>query len=107
MTLSTVVPLTDWNFPSEVLQSTAPVLIYFWADWSGPCKKIAPLLDELAEQYNDHFKIGAINIDEQPALAAAYGIRAVPTLVLLRRGQVAEHIVGPRCKRDLEESFVR
>jgi thioredoxin 1 len=105
MTTSPVLTLTEANFSSEVLQSTAPVLILFWAEWCGPCKTIVPVLDELADQYDDRVKIGRINIDEQPALATEYGVRAVPTLVLLRRGQVADQIVGLRSKRDLEESF--
>lgn len=105
MTSSTVLTLTEANFSSEVLQSAAPVLVLFWAGWCGACKTIAPVLDELADQYDDRVKIGRINIDEQPALTAEYGVRAVPTLVLLRRGQVADQIVGLRSKRDLEDSF--
>jgi thioredoxin 1 len=105
MASSTVVTLTDWNFSSEVLQSSAPVLVYFWAEWCGRCKTIAPILDELADQYEDRVKIGRINIEEQPALAAEYDIRAIPTLLLLCQGQVADQIVAPRCKRDLEDSF--
>jgi thioredoxin 1 len=105
MAFSTVVTLTDWNFSSEVLHSSAPVLVHFWAEWCGRCKTIAPILDDLADQYQERFKIGKINIDEQPALAAAYDIRAIPTLLLLCQRKVADQIVGPRCKRDLENSF--
>jgi thioredoxin 1 len=105
MRLSGMVILNDGNFAAEVLQSTAPVLVYFWAEWCANCKRIAPVLDELAGQYEDRVKIGKINIDEHPALAAEYGIRATPTLLLMSQGQVADQIVGLSNKRDLEESF--
>jgi thioredoxin 1 len=105
MTFATVVTLTKGNFSSEALQSSSPVLVYFWAEWCGPCKTIAPVLDELADEYEDRVKIGKINIDEQPALATEYGIRAVPTLLLFRQGQVADQIVGLRPKHDIVEIF--
>ncbi|MBI3417239.1 MAG: thioredoxin [Verrucomicrobia bacterium] len=105
MTLSIVVTLTEDNFSTEVLQSSAPVLVYFWAEWCGPCKTIAPALEELADQYEERVKIAKVNIDEQPALAAEYGVRAIPTLLLLRRGQVADQFVGPRSRFDLAECF--
>jgi thioredoxin 1 len=98
--------LTQANFAREVIQSSTPVLVYFWAEWCSPCKTIAPFLDELADEYDGRVKIGKVNIDEQPELTAEYGVRAVPTLLLLRRGQVVgDKIVGLHCKRDLEESF--
>jgi thioredoxin 1 len=105
MTLSTVVTLTEGNFSSEVLQSSAPVLVYFWAEWCGRCKTIEPVLEELADQYADRVKIGKINIDDQSSLATEYGVRAVPTLLLLRQGQVADQIVGLRPKHDIVEIF--
>src|SRR5437764_13617686 len=102
-----IVALTHENFPAEVLQSSTPVLVDFWAEWCGPCKMIAPVLDELAEEYLGRLKIGKVNIDEQQALAAEYGIRSIPTLLLFSRGQVADQIVGLRSKRDLKASFER
>jgi thioredoxin 1 len=105
MTLSTVVILTRGNFAPEVLHSSAPVLVYFWAGWCGRCKTIGPVLDDLADQYEDRVKIGKVNVDEEPALAAQYDIRAIPTLLLLREGQVADQIVGLRSKYELEDSF--
>lgn len=102
-----IVTLTQENFANEVLKSTVPVLVDFWAEWCGPCKMIAPILDELSDEYEGRVKIGKINIDEQQGLAAEYGIRAIPTLLLFDKGQVADQIVGLRSKRDLKASFDR
>jgi thioredoxin 1 len=102
-----IVVLTKENFATEVLQSTTPVLVDFWAEWCGPCKMIAPILHELADEYEGKVKIAKINIDEQQGLAAEYGIRAIPTLLLFDKGQVADQIVGLRSKRDLKASFDR
>jgi thioredoxin 1 len=100
-----IVTLTKDNFPQEVLQSATPVLVDFWAEWCGPCKAIAPVLDELADEYQGRVRIGKVNIDEYQELAAQFGIRAIPTLLLFKQGQVAEQIVGLRSKRDLKASF--
>ena len=102
-----ILVLTQENFSSEVLQSLTPVLVDFWAEWCGPCKMITPILEELADEYEGRVKIGKINIDEQQQLAAEYGIRAIPTLLLFDKGQVADQIVGLRSKRDLKASFDR
>src|SRR5580700_7607171 len=102
-----IVTLTQENFAQQVLQSPAPVLVDFWAEWFGPCKMIGPLLDELADEYSGKIKIGKVNIDEQQALATQYGIRAIPTLLLINKGQVAEQMVGAKSKRDLKASLDR
>jgi len=102
-----IVTLTQENFASEVIQSSTPVLVDFWAEWCGPCKMIAPILGELADEYEGRVKIAKVNIDEQQGLAAEYGIRAIPTLLLFDKGQVADQIVGLRSKRDLKASFDR
>ena len=102
-----MITLTKANFEAEVLQSAMPVLVDFWAEWCGPCKMIAPALDELAGEYEGRVKIGKVNIDDQQELATEYGIRAIPTLLLFHKGQVAEQIVGLRSKRDLKASFDR
>jgi thioredoxin 1 len=107
MAARNIVALTQENFVKEVLQSTTPVLVDFWAEWCGPCKMIAPILDELAEEYDGRVKIGKVNIDDQQTLAAEYSVRAIPTLLLFNQGQVADQIVGLRSKRDLKASFDR
>jgi thioredoxin 1 len=102
-----IIQLTQENFAAEVLQCSTPVLVDFWAEWCGPCKMISPVLDELAAEYDGRVKIAKVNIDEQQGLAAEYGIRAIPTLLLFQQGQVAEQIVGLKSKRDLKNSFDR
>jgi thioredoxin len=95
-----IVNLTQDNFAKEVLESSTPILVDFWAEWCGPCKMIAPVLDELADEYDGRVKIGKVNIDNEQGLAAEYGVRAIPTLLLFQKGQVAEQIVGLKSKRD-------
>jgi len=107
MASPSIVTLTQENFSQQVLQSPAPVLVDFWAEWCGPCKMIAPLLDELADEYDGKIKIGKVNIDEQQNLAAEYGVRAIPTLLVFHHGQVADQLVGARSKRDLKASLDR
>ncbi|HTI99348.1 MAG TPA: thioredoxin [Dongiaceae bacterium] len=105
MASANIVSVTTDTFPAEVLQSATPVLVDFWAEWCGPCKMIAPVLDELSTEYAGKIKIAKVNIDEQPALAGQFGVRAIPTLLLFKGGQVTEQMVGARSKRDLKASF--
>jgi len=107
MAAGNIVSLTQENFAREVLESTTPVLVDFWAEWCGPCKMIAPILDELAQEYDGRVKIGKVDIDHEQTLATQYSVRAIPTLLLFNQGQVADQIVGLRSKRDLKASFDR
>jgi thioredoxin len=101
------VKVTDANFKSEVMGAGGPVVVDFWAEWCGPCKMVAPILDELASEYEGKVKIGKVNIDEHQDLATEYGIRAIPTLLLFKDGQVADQIVGLRSKRDFKNKLDR
>src|SRR5216110_2529680 len=98
MAAANIATLTQDNFQQEVLTSPTPVLVDFWAEWCGPCKMIAPLLDELADEYDGKVKVGKVNIDEQQQLASQYGIRAIPTLLVINKGQVTEQMVGAKSK---------
>ena len=105
MASSNIIILSKDNFEHEVIKSITPVLVDFWAEWCGPCKMIAPILDELADEYAGRVIIGKVNIDDHQNLATEYGVRAIPTLLLFQNGEVAEQIVGLRSKRDLKASF--
>ena len=89
-----ILNLTDASFDQEVLRATVPVLVDFWATWCGPCKMIAPILDELAAEKGAAVKIGKVDVDNCQAIAARYGIRAVPTILLFKNGDVREQIIG-------------
>lgn len=105
MASENVVILTDATFDQEVLKSGIPVLVDFWAEWCGPCKMLAPVLDELSGEYSGRVKIAKMNIDEHQTAASNYGVRAIPTLLLFKNGEIAEQIVGLRSKRDLKTSL--
>lgn len=96
------IKLTKANFEEEVLKSDKPVLIDFWATWCGPCKMIAPIIAELAEEYEGKVKVGKVNVDEEPELAAEYRIMSIPTVVVVKEGKVTNTQVGYVPKEILE-----
>ncbi|WP_157272207.1 thioredoxin TrxA [Azohydromonas aeria] len=94
--------VSDASFEGDVLKSDKPVLVDYWAEWCGPCKMIAPLLDEMAHKYGDQLQVAKLNVDENRTVAAKYGIRGIPTLMLFKDGQVAATKVGALSKSQLE-----
>ncbi|MCB1791900.1 MAG: thioredoxin TrxA [Gammaproteobacteria bacterium] len=96
-----IVHVTDDSFESEVLQSAEPVLVDYWAEWCGPCKMIAPVLDEIANEYEGRVKIAKLNIDDNPNTPPRYGIRGIPTLMLFKDGEVEATKVGAVSKSQL------
>ena len=97
------IEFTDANFQQEVLDSDTSVLVDFWAPWCGPCRQIAPLIDQLADEYTGKVKVGKLNIDDNPAITGQYGIQSIPTLLLFKNGDVAERFVGMPPKSKLDE----
>ncbi len=93
--------VTDASFKSDVLESPIPVLVDFWAEWCGPCKMIAPILDEVAKEYSSRLKVAKLNIDENPKTPGEYGIRGIPTLILYKNGNVEATKVGALSKSQL------
>ncbi len=98
-----ILHVTDSNFEREVLQSGAPVLVDFWAEWCGPCKTIAPILDVVADEYAGKLTIAKVNIDDNPDIPARYGVRGVPTLMLFRNGNVESTQIGVLSKSQLKQ----
>jgi len=98
--MGNITEVGDNNFEAEVLQSAVPVLVDFWAPWCGPCKSIAPIVEELAVEYEGRLKVTKLNVDDHPATASRYNIRGIPNLIILKAGAVKEQIVGavPKAK---------
>src|SRR6201986_5513768 len=95
--------VTDATFEKDVLKATEPVVVDFWAEWCGPCKMIAPALEEIAGSLNGKVKIVKLNVDESPATATKYGIQSIPTLMIFKNGQMASRQIGAAPKQKLEQ----
>jgi thioredoxin 1 len=93
--------VTESNFESEVLKSTTPVIVDFWAEWCGPCRMIAPIVEEIAVQYSGRVKVCKVNVDENQSLASRYGIRSIPSLLIFKGGTVANQVIGAVPKGEL------
>jgi thioredoxin 1 len=92
---------TDANFKAEVLDSTMPVLIDFWAPWCGPCRMVAPVVEQIAAEYAGKAKVGKVNVDDNPTIATNYGIRSIPTLIVIKAGKVIGQVIGAVGKGEL------
>ena len=99
------IQLTDDGFDKDVVQSLEPVLVDFWAPWCGPCRMLAPIIEELAKEYSGKIKVGKINTDEQPNSASRFKISAIPTLLFFKGGKVVEQLVGVHSKAEIKKTL--
>ncbi len=103
--MANAITITDDSFQSEVVKSTIPVLVDFWAVWCGPCRMVAPIVDELAVEYEGRVKVGKVDVDSEQKIASDYGIRSIPTLLIFKNGELADQIVGAVPKKQLVEKL--
>jgi len=96
------ITLTDQNWDEEVLNSTLPVIVDFWAEWCMPCRMISPIVEEISNEYGDKIKVGKLNVDENPSVAGRYGITGIPTVLFFKNGDIVDQVVGAVPKRFLE-----
>lgn len=98
---SNIINLTEGSFDETINSASKPVLVDFWAEWCGPCRDIAPILDEVAVEKNDHLQIAKVNVEESGSLALRYGVKSIPMMILFKDGEVAHSLVGSRSKAQL------
>jgi thioredoxin 1 len=103
--MENVVEITDSNFDQQVLKSNEPVLVDFWAPWCGPCRMIAPLVEELAGENRGSIKVGKVNIDDNPGAAQNYGVSSIPTLMIFKGGKIVNQFVGVQPKNRLQQAI--
>lgn len=103
MTSKNIINVSIGDFNQVVEKSAVPVLVDFWAPWCGPCRAIAPILEQIAAKYTDKLKIAKINVDEEPSLASRFGIMSIPTLMIFKGGLIVKQVVGLRSAEDLDE----
>lgn len=97
--------VNDKNFDQEVLQAEQPVLVDFWAPWCGPCRMVAPTIDQLAEELSEQAKICKLNVDDSPSIAARYGVTGIPTLIIFKNGEIVDRFVGVQSKDRLRDAL--
>jgi thioredoxin 1 len=103
--MSAALAVTDASFKQEVLESDVPVLVDFWAPWCGPCRMVAPVVEEIAQQYDGQIKVVKVNTDENPSVATQYGIRSIPTLMIFKGGERVDMVVGAVPKTTLSNTL--
>ena len=103
--MSNAIDVTDASFGTDVLSADKPVIVDFWAEWCGPCRKLGPILDEISVEYSEKVNVVKVNVDDNPAIAAEYGITPIPAVYLFQDGQVKNTVIGAKPKQFFEKEF--